>query len=100
MIEIKEARTKKDMKAFVRFPFQLYKGNPYWVPPIIQDELNTLDASHNPVFEQAKARFYLAYKEGKVAGRVAAIINTYEVEQQKLSKVRFGWFDVIDDIFD
>lgn len=97
MIHIQEARTKKAMKAFVRFPFELYKDSPYWVPPIIKEELNSLDPEQNPVFQQARAKFYLAYKDGKTVGRVAAIVNTIEVEQQKLPKVRFGWFDFIDD---
>lgn len=98
MIQIKEARTKKAMKAFVRFPFRLYRDSPYWVPPIIREELSTLDIHENPVFEQAKAKFYLAYKNGRVAGRVAAIVNTYETEEQNLPKVRFGWFDFEDDL--
>lgn len=98
MIQTKEARTKKAMKAFVRFPFQLYRNNPYWVPPIIKEELNSLDIRQNPVFEKAKVKFYLAYKDGKVVGRVAAIVNTHEVRDQNIPKVRFGWIDFIDDM--
>ncbi len=98
MITIKEAKTKKELKEYIKFPFSLYKDNEYWVPPIIADELETFDKTKNPAFENAEAYFYLAYKDGKIAGRVTAIINWDEVNNQQKSKVRFGWFDVIDDI--
>ena len=98
MITIKEALTKKEMTAFVKFPFSLYKDNKYWVPPIIADELESFDRTKNPAFESAEAYFYLAYKNNEIVGRIAAIINWGEVNDQKKKKVRFGWFDVIDDI--
>lgn len=98
MITVQEIHTKKEMKQFVKFPFSIYKGNPYWVPPLIKDELQTLDKKTNPAFENATARFFLAYKNGKIVGRVAAIVNTYEVKKQGLKKMRFGWYDVIDDV--
>lgn len=98
MITIVEATDKKLLKEFVRFPFKLYKDNPYWVPPIIADELDSFDKSKNPAFEHAEAYFYLAYRGSEIVGRVAAIVNWQEVRQQQKSKTRFGWFDVIDDI--
>lgn len=98
MITLQECHTKKEMKQFVTFPFSIYKNNNYWVPPIIKEELETFDKKVNPAFENADAYFYLAFNEGKVVGRVAAIINRYEVNQQNIKKMRFGWFDVIDDI--
>jgi len=98
MISIQEITTKKGMKQFVKFPFTIYKGNPYWVPPIIKDELENLNKDKNPAFEHASARFFLAVKDGKIVGRIAAIINQYEVEKQGLRKMRFGWYEVIDDI--
>ncbi|EAR15754.1 MULTISPECIES: GNAT family N-acetyltransferase [Robiginitalea] len=97
MIRIEEAHSKRDMKSFVRFPFTLYKDSPYWVPPIIREELASFDPKVNPVFRQAEARFFLAYSGSEVVGRVAAIINRTEVEQQGLKKMRFGWFDFKDD---
>ncbi len=97
MIVIEEAITKLDLKAFVKFPFSLYKDSPYWVPPIIKDELDTFDKSKNPVFKDADARFFLAYKGKEIVGRVVAIINWIEVRQQQIPKMRFGWFDYIDD---
>jgi len=98
MITLQEITTKKEMKAFVQFPFKLYKNNPYWVPPIINDELDSFDKTKNPVFEHAEARFFVAYKNKKIVGRIAAIINYTEINQQKLKKMRFGWFDFVDDI--
>ncbi len=98
MITIHEVTSKKELKQFILFPFSLYKNNPYWVPPIIKDEMEGFDKKNNPVFENADARFFVAKKEGVIVGRVAAIINWYEVHQQGLKKMRFGWFDVIDDI--
>lgn len=98
MIFIKQAISKKEMTAFVKFPFDLYKDNKYWVPPIIADELESFDKTKNPAFQTAEAHFYLAYKDDKIVGRIAAIINWDEVKQQQKKKVRFGWFDVIDDI--
>lgn len=98
MITIKEINTKKEMKQFVKFPFSLYKNNPYWVPPIINDEIANFDKTKNPVFEHANAQFFIALKNNKIVGRVVAIINTYEINKQGIKKMRFGWYDVIDDI--
>lgn len=98
MIEIKEVKTKKDLKTFVKFPFKLYKNSKYWVPPIISQEIKTFDKNENPVFNDAEATLFLAYKDGEIVGRVAAIISWLEVKDQNQKKMRFGWFDVIDDI--
>ncbi len=97
-IIIKEAKTKEDYLAFVKFPFTLNKDNTYWVPPLIKDEIETIDPDLNPVYQNANARFYLAFRNGKIVGRIAAIINWIEIKEIKKSKVRFGWFDVIDDL--
>ena len=97
-IDIKEVITKADYNAFVKFPFSLYKNNPYWVPPLINDEIETLDPNKNPVYKNSSAKLYLAYKGNKVVGRIAAIINWIEIKEIKKNKVRFGWYDIIDDI--
>ena len=98
MITIKEATTKSELLDYIKFPFSLYKDNSYWVPPIIADELETFDKTKNPAFENAEAYFYLAFKNSEIVGRIAAIINWSEVKDQQKKKVRFGWFDVIDDV--
>ncbi|MEP5430154.1 MAG: GTP cyclohydrolase, partial [Flavobacteriaceae bacterium] len=97
MVTIKQVQSKADLKKFVKFPFSLYKDSLYWVPPIIKDELESFDADKNPVFKSAEASFFLAYKNNQIVGRVAAIINWLEVNEQQLKKMRFGWFDFIDD---
>ncbi len=97
-IEIKEVNSKKELKIFVKFPFRLYKDSPYWVPPIIKEELENFNPKLNPVFEHSEATLFLAYKGTEVVGRIAAIINHYEIEKQQIRKIRFGWFDVIDDV--
>ena len=98
MIQIREARSKREMKDFVKFPFSLYKGSPYWVPPIIKDELDSFNPKVNPVFQQAEARFFLAYRGDKIVGRIAAIVNWTEVRETGLRKMRFGWMDFEDDL--
>lgn len=98
MITIKEVHGKNGLKAFVKFPFSLYKNSKSWVPPIISEELKSFDKNINPVFKHAEAWFFLAYKNNEIVGRIAAIINRLEVEGQNIKKMRFGWFDVIDDI--
>jgi len=97
-IHIVPVQKPEDYYAFVTFPFTLYKDNPYWVPSLIQDELDTLDPSKNPVYQNAEAQFFLAYRNNTVVGRIGGMINWIEVNELKKKKLRFGWFDVIDDI--
>ena len=98
MITIKEVKTQKELKTFVKFSFKLYKDSKYWVPPIISQEIKTFNKKENPVFKDAEARFFLAYKNNELVGRIAAIINWLEVKNQNQKKMRFGWFDFIDDL--
>ena len=97
-ITIKEISAKSDLKKFVKFPFSLYKDNPYWIPPIVKDEIATFNKEKNPAFDNAEAYFFLAYSGNRIVGRVIAIINWTEINKQGLKKMRFGWFDFIDDI--
>lgn len=97
-ILIKEVSSKKELHEFVCFPFKLYKNHPFWVGPIINEELEVLDKGLNPVFKNAVSRYFLAYKNDRIVGRIAAIINWIEVKKVKKSKIRFGWFDVEDDL--
>lgn len=98
MIVLKEVKNKKDLKAFVKFPFTLYKNSKYWVPPIISQEIKTFNKDENPVFKDAEATLFLAFKDNVIVGRIAAIINWLEVKKQNEKKMRFGWFDFIDDL--
>ena len=87
MIVIKTAETSKEYKDFVNFPFSLYKDSKYWVPPISNEELNTMDKSKNPVFKNAEAEYFLAYKNDKIVGRIAAIVNWIEVKEQNKNHI-------------
>jgi ribosomal protein S18 acetylase RimI-like enzyme len=98
MIEVRKIESKKDVKKFVQFQMDLYKDNKFFVPPIIKDELAIFDPNKNQVFKNADCWMFLAYKENKIVGRVAALINHIEIKEQKKPKMRFGWLDMIDDI--
>lgn len=97
LIEIKKVESKKDMKTFIDFHYDLYEGNEYDVPNLFSDEMNTLSKDKNAAFEFCEAEYYLAYKDGKLAGRVAAIINHKANNKWGKKSVRFGWIDFIDD---
>ncbi len=94
---IKEVSSLAELKSFIRFPLQLYKGNPYWVPSLNSDELNTLRKDKNPAFEHCQARYWLAWRKGQIVGRVAAILNKKHIEKWNQPYLRFGWIDFIDD---
>ena len=98
MIEVIKVENKEQEIDFVMFPFKLYKGCDYWVPPIISEELESMDKEKNSVFKNAEAEFYVAKKDGVTVGRIAAIVNWVEIEEQKKNKLRFGWYDTIDDL--
>jgi hypothetical protein len=96
-VTVKEVVSKGDLKKFIAFPHQLYKACPQWVPPLNFDENSTLDKKVNPSFEHCKAKYWLAYKDGRIAGRIAGIINDKYVEIWKNKYARFGWVDFTDD---
>ncbi|HBM14822.1 MAG TPA: hypothetical protein DD381_00500 [Lentisphaeria bacterium] len=98
MIEVKEVKNKKDIKAFVEFPLELYEGNEYFVPPILRDEINTLRKDKNPCFEFCEAKYWMASRDGKTVGRIAGILNHGANEAWNHKRMRFGWVDFIDDI--
>ena len=97
-IEIKKVTSRKELKKFVDFHYDLYEGCPYDVPNLFSDELNTLSPEKNAAFDFCEAEYYLAYKDGKLSGRVAAIINKRANQKWNRQSVRFGWIDFIDDI--
>lgn len=96
-VEIKKVESKRDLKTFIEFHYDLYEGSEYDVPNLYSDELNTLSKDRNAAFEFCEAEYYLAYKDGKLAGRVAAIINNRANERWGRKSVRFGWIDFVDD---
>lgn len=96
-VEIKKVTSKKDLKKFIEFHYDLYEGNLYDVPNLYSDNFNTLSKDKNAAFDFCEAEYYLAYKDGKLVGRVAAIINHKANERWNVHSVRFGWIDFIDD---
>lgn len=96
-IYIKEINTRQDLQKFIRFPNQLYRHNQYYVPELTSDELNTLSSEKNPAFKHCDARYWLAYRDGEIVGRVAAILNRKHIEKWNQLYLRFGWLDFIDD---
>lgn len=98
MIQIKEVITKGQLSKFVNFPDTLYKGNKYMVPQLHVFERSTLSRAKNPAFEFCEAKYWLAYKNRQLVGRIAAIINHKVNELKNEKTVRFGWIDFIDDL--
>lgn len=96
-VVIKEVTGKKDLKQFVKFNIELYKENPYHVPGLIEEEMVTLDKKKNPAFEVCEAIYFLAYKDGKIVGRIAGMINRKSNEAWNQKHARFGFVDFIDD---
>ena len=96
-ITIKKVSTKRELKKFIRFNYRMYKGNPYSVPDLYDDMLNTFNKKKNAAFEFCEADYFLAYRDDKIVGRVAAIINNQANEKWECKNVRFGWIDFIDD---
>lgn len=96
-VEIKKVTSRKEMRRFIRFNYELYKDNPYSVPDLYEDMKNTFSPQKNPAFEFCEADYFLAWRDGHVVGRVAAIINRRANETWHKRAVRFGWIDFIDD---
>lgn len=96
-VTIKSVKDKRDLEAFIQFHYDLYRNNAYDAPNLHSDEVNTLSKDRNAAFDFCEAEYFLAYKDGKVAGRVAAIINRSANEKWQRKSVRFGWIDFIDD---
>ena len=96
-IEIRRVTNRKELKQFVQFFYDLYRGNDYAVPYLFSDEMSTLEHDGNPSFECCEAEYFMAIKDGKMVGRVAAIINHRANERWDRKQVRFSWFDFVDD---
>ncbi len=97
-VEIRKVTTKKDLARFIDVHYDLYEGNEYDAPNLFFDEMNTLSKDRNAAFEFCEAEYFIAYKDGKPVGRVAAIINHKANSRWDRKDVRFGWIDFIDDL--
>lgn len=96
-ITIIEVSNEKQLMDFIKFPMKLYADNPFFVPPLIGDEKDIWDKTKNPALQYSEAKQFLAYKNEKIVGRMALIINHKEEKELGIKKVRFGWLDFIDD---
>ncbi len=98
MVEIRKIRPERgELKKFTKFQIGLYDGNPYFVPPLVSDDVNTLDPKTNPAFDFCEAEYFMAYRDGKPVGRIAAMINRQVNERTGRKDCRFGFVDFIDD---
>ena len=96
-VEIVKVTTNRQLKRFVRFNYELYKDNEYFVPELFEETMDTLRKDRNAAFEFCEADYFLAYRDGKIVGRIAAIINPHANEKWGCKAARFGWVDFIDD---
>ena len=96
-VEIRPVRNRRELRQFVNFPERLYKDNPYYVPKLVFDQMDTLDQEKGAAQEFCDSVLYMAYKDGEPVGRVAAIVNHKANEQWHHKEVRFGWYDFVDD---
>ena len=96
-VNIVKVESKKQLRSFVEFGYELYKESPYYVPELYSDVMNTLRRDRNAAFEFCEADYFLAYRDGKIAGRIAVIINSRANEKWNTKAARFGWVDFIDD---
>ncbi len=97
MIEIREISSPREIRTFITFPIKMYKNNPYYVPSLVSDDMVTFSRKKNPAFKYCDVAFYMAYKEGRPAGRIAAFVNHRYVEKWGNLHGRFGWVDFIED---
>jgi GNAT superfamily N-acetyltransferase len=97
-LEIREIHTKKEIKQFIEFANNLYKGDKYYCPPLFFDEMNCFNPEKNPALEVCDFKMWMAYRDGKPVGRICGIVNRRANEHWNVKKVRFGWFDFIDDM--
>ena len=97
-VEITKVQNRAELKKFIRFNYELYKDNPYSVPDLLEDMLDTYNPKKNPAFEFCEADYYLAWRDGKIVGRVACIINHKANRTWNEKTARFGWIDFIDDL--
>ena len=89
--------TKSEIKKYVQFGIDLYKGNDCFVPPIVFDEIDTLLPEKNPAFDFCRAQSFMAYRDGKPVGRITAIINDVVNQRTGEKTIRFGWVYFIDE---
>lgn len=96
-LEIRKIESKGELKKFVKWGIDLYKDSDCFVPPLVMDDVNTLDPDNNPAFDFCESIYFMAYDDGKPVGRIAGIINNVVNEKTGKKTLRFGWVDFVDD---
>ncbi len=96
-VDIKSVENKRDLKTFVKIPFKIYKGDSLWVPLLIKDEIEVFSRDKNPAYESAETKLFIAYKDQKPVGRVAAVLSQAANRKYNTKNLRFGWFESIND---
>jgi len=96
-IEVKEVKSKKEMKDFLKIPFEIYKDNEYWVPELVSVEKETFNPKKNPGYQGAETKLFVAYKDDKVVGRIVGLNSIIANKKYKTKNLRFGWFESIND---
>ncbi len=97
MVEIREVKTKSDLKKFVKYPYKLYKDVPQFMPPLLSEDLSDWNPKQNPAFEYSEARCFLAYRDGEIVGRIGAILSHAANKKWGTKRMRFSQVDFIDD---
>lgn len=98
LIEIKKIQSKKELMAFIKMPWDIYKDDPNWVPPLIMDRLKLLNKKTNPFFKHSEMDLFIAYQDGKIVGRIAALTNENHNKFHEDNLGFFGFFESINDL--
>lgn len=96
-IKVRPVLTKEDTTAFIKFLWTIYKDNPAWVPPLMMDRRKLMDTKKNPFYHHADTEFYLAERDGRIVGRIAAIVNHNHNKEHDDKIGFFGFFECIND---
>ncbi|KQC03894.1 MAG: hypothetical protein APR54_02215 [Candidatus Cloacimonas sp. SDB] len=96
-MKIVEVNSRKLLNSFIKFPFELYKNDPYWVAPLIMEQKKIFNKKKNPYFEHSEAQFFLAYKDNEVKGRISAHTNTQHNKTHNDKVGFFGFFECVND---
>jgi len=96
--EVREVQTKRELKSFIAYPFCLYRNHPFYVPPLLSDEIAVFSPDKNPAYQNCETKLFLVYHQKSCVGRIAAIISHVANEKYHEKNIRFGWFDTINDI--
>ncbi len=96
-VRVNPVRSRSDLKDFIRFPWKVYSQDPAWVPPLIRDQKKLLDPSRHPFHQHAEVECFLARRDGKLAGRIAAILNHRHNDFHQEKTGFFGFLEVVDD---